>query len=624
MENVEILQVNTQPSVQSIASLRKEIKALKDQLVGLEAGTKEYNETLSEVANKTHQLKEIQEQVQRSSNDFGDQLSNVRGTVQGLSGAFQTVLGSLSLMGVEIGDDVKMLKLLQSAMAITQGVAAIDSGVKAFKALTISIKASTMAMSGLKKALITSGIGAAAVAVGVLVSKLSELKQEQEAAAEAARKHNEQLKEQLKVANQISKAESDYYNQAYNNMPIVQNLEKRLADNRAYWQEEYRKGNINNLELDKRIEEERLKYVTNAGQRMQQSWQEILSHNTEANWKESDEGKKVWKEYYQWRIVAAYGDLEEQKKVMQEWEEFTKKKAENVKAAMAGVADPESAKPQQNTMTAQENVAVADPQAETLAQERSLQALTDYYTRRAEIMINGGADTQEQLLQLDMDYRDRREELLRSEYEQGLIDKAEFNNQLAQLELEAVELQIESEEQLTAKTKEQVEKRTAIQKAQIVALNAVASSVSDILGSISDTMEQGTEEWKALKIIQATIDTIQGGIAGFMSGVNSGLPAPYNLILAAATAASVVATGVAQIAKIRSTQVSKNSSGGSGSVSTPSASAVSVNATQVTATRNVQTDEDIANLPDTRVYVLEEDITNAQKKVEVTTENATY
>ena len=623
MENVEILQVNTQPSVQSIASLRKEIKALKDQLVGLEAGTKEYNETLSEVANKTHQLKEIQEQVRRSSNDFGDQLSNVRGTVQGLSGAFQTVLGSLSLMGVEIGDDVKMLKLLQSAMAITQGVAAIDSGVKAFKALTISIKASTMAMSGLKKALITSGIGAAAVAVGVLVSKLSELKQEQEAAAEAARKHNEQLKEQLKVANQISKAESDYYNQAYNNMPIVQNLEKRLADNRAYWQEEYRKGNISNLEFDKRIEDERLKYVTNAGQRMQQSWQEILSHNTEANWKESDEGKKVWKEYYQWRIVAAYGDLEEQKKVMQEWEEFTKKKAENVKAAMAGVADPESAKPQQSTMSAQENVAVADPQAETLAQERSLQALTDYYTRRAEIMINGDADTQEQLLQLDIDYRDRREELLRSEYEQGLISKAEFNNQLAQLELEAVELQIESEEQLTAKTKEQVEKRMAIQKAQIVALNAVASSVSDILGSISDTMEQGTEEWKALKIVQATIDTIQGGIAGFMSGVNSGLPAPYNLILAAATAASVVATGVAQIAKIRSTQVSKNSGGG-GNVSTPSASAVSVNATQVTATRNVQTDEDIANLPDTRVYVLEEDITNAQKKVEVTTENATY
>ena len=180
MEDVEILQVNTQPGVQSVASLRKEIKALRDQLLGLQQGTKEYNDTLLELGDKTHQLREMQEQVKQTTTDFGDRVANVRGTVMGLTGAFQTVLGSLSLMGVELGDDVKMLKMLQSAMAITQGVAAIDSGVKAFRALTISIKASVTAMSGLKKALITSGIGAAAVAVGILVSKLSELKREQE------------------------------------------------------------------------------------------------------------------------------------------------------------------------------------------------------------------------------------------------------------------------------------------------------------------------------------------------------------------------------------------------------------------------------------------------------------
>ena len=242
------------------------------------------------------------------------------------------------------------------------------------------------------------------------------------------------------------------------------------------------------------------------------------------------------------------------------------------------------------------------------AAAKDLQALTDYYTRRAEIMISGEADAQDQLLQLDMDYRDKREELLRQRLENGLITQQDFDNQLAQLEVEAVELQIEQEERLTDKIQEEAEKRKAM---------------SDILGSITDTMEQGTEEWKALKIVQATIDTIQGGIAGFMSGVNSGLPAPYNLILAAATAATVVATGIAEIAKIRNTKVSKGGSGG-GSVSAPSASAVSVNATQVTPTRQVQTDEDIANLPDTKVYVLEEDITNAQKKVQVTNDNATY
>ena len=631
MEDVEILQVNTQPGVQSVANLRKEIKALRDQLLGLQQGTKEYNDTLLELGDKTHQLREMQEQVKQTTTDFGDRLANVRGTITGLTGAFQTVLGSLSLMGVELGDDVKMLKMLQSAMAITQGVAAIDSGVKAFRALTISIKASATAMSGLKKALITSGIGAAAVAVGILVSKLSELKREQEEAAEAARKHNEQLKEQLKVANQLSAAEGDYYNEQYNNLAIVQGLEKRLADSRAYWQEEYRKGNINAFELDKKIEDDRVKYISAAGEKMKAVWQEILSHNSDENWKASDEGKKTWQEYYQWRAVAAYGDLEEQKKLMQEWADFAKQKAAAVKAAVAEVQDPESASPMKNTMTAQDNAPSRDYAGE--AQQAELQALTDYTQRKADIMINGEADAQEQLLQLDMEYRDRREELLRQRFENGLITEQDFNNQLAQLELEAADLQLENEAMLTdqlaeqeaertRKKQEEIEKRKALEKGFVAAMSASATAISTVLGAISDTMEEGTQEWKALKIVQATIDTIQGGIAGFMSGVNSGLPAPYNLILAAATAATVIATGIANIAKLKNVQVSK--SGGSGSVGSVSTQAVSVNATTVTPTRAVQTDEDIDNLPDTRVYVLEEDITAAQKRVEVSTDNATY
>lgn len=282
-------------------------------------------------------------------------------------------------------------------------------------------------------------------------------------------------------------------------------------------------------------------------------------------------------------------------------------------------------------MTAQDNVPSRDYAGE--AQQAELQALTDYTQRKADIMINGEADAQEQLLQLDMEYRDRREELLRQRFENGLITEQDFNNQLAQLELEAADLQLEGEAMLTdelaqqeaertRKKQEEIEKRKALEKGFVAAMSASATAISTVLGAISDTMEEGTQEWKALKIVQATIDTIQGGIAGFMSGVNSGLPAPYNLILAAATAATVIATGIANIAKLKNVQVSKN--GGSGSVGSVSTQAVSVNATTVTPTRAVQTDEDIANLPDTRVYVLEEDITAAQKRVEVSTDNATY
>ena len=66
-ENVEILQVNTQPSVKSVADLKREIKELKGQLLGLEQGTAEYNKVLTEVANKTHDLKEVQEQILKKS-----------------------------------------------------------------------------------------------------------------------------------------------------------------------------------------------------------------------------------------------------------------------------------------------------------------------------------------------------------------------------------------------------------------------------------------------------------------------------------------------------------------------------------------------------------------------------
>lgn len=629
MEDVEILQVNTQPGVQSIASLRKEIKALKDQLVGLDAGTKEYNDTLSEVANKTHQLKEIQEQVRRSSNDFGDQLSNVRGTIQGLSGAFQTVLGSLSLMGVEIGDDVKMLKLLQSAMAITQGVAAIDTGVKAFKALTIGIKAATAAMGKLKLALIGSGIGAAAVAVGILVSKLKEEKEAQEEAAEAAKKHNEELREQARVANQLDKATNDYYEEAYKKVPIVEALEKRLADNRRHWQEEFNKGNIDLIEREERIAAERDKYITNAASKMQTTWREILSHNTEANWKESEEGKKVWREYYQWRLVAAYGDLEEQKKVMLEWEDFNKKKVEEVKKAATQQSNKEA------SPIIIPNVNFSEI-ADAAMDEKEQQALTEYYVKKAEIMIAGEENAQEQLLHLEMDYRDRREEFLRERLEQGIITQQDFDQQMAELEIEAVELQLEEEEMLTEqlakqeeertkKQEEELKKRQALYSTYTKAIKSLTSSITSILGSYSDTLEQGTEQWKAIKIAEATINTIAGGVEAFFSTMKAVGGGPWGIAAGAAAAAAVVASGYAEVDKIRNTDVSGGgSSSSSSSLSNVSPSAVSVNATQVTATRNVQTDEDIANLPDTKVYVLEEDITDAQNRVRVTYENATY
>ena len=125
---------------------------------------------------------------------------------------------------------------------------------------------------------------------------------------------------------------------------------------------------------------------------------------------------------------------------------------------------------------------------------------------------------------------------------------------------------------------------------------------------------------------EAIISTIKGGIDAYMGMIKT-LPGIPGIVAGAAAALATVTAGMAEVYKIQHTDISKGgSSSGSSSSSfgSVSASAVNVNATSVTPTRTVQTEEDIANLPDTRVYVTEEDITNAQRRVRVTHQNATY
>ena len=98
----------------------------------------------------------------------------------GMSGAVSAVTGTLSLLGVEVGDDTKLMKLLVSAMSITQGLTAIDAGVKSFKALKISIQAATAAQKGFNLAAMKNPyIIAGAAILGALVAIIGALKKAQ-------------------------------------------------------------------------------------------------------------------------------------------------------------------------------------------------------------------------------------------------------------------------------------------------------------------------------------------------------------------------------------------------------------------------------------------------------------
>lgn len=649
---VEVLQIDTSKGQQSIAGLRKEIKSLKDQLVGLEEGTKEYNDVLVEVANKTHQLAEIQQQVRKSSQDFGDQLANVRGTITGVSGAFQTVLGSLSLMGVELGDDVKMLKMLQSAMAITQGVAAIDSGIKSFKALSISIKAATAATNGFKKALIATGVGALVVAVGLLIANMDKLSQLFGGAADESDKFaaaNKRLKDSLDALNQQTELEVAIMEQ--DGATKVEVAQKRLEAARAALKEAdatvdliRAKGELNEKELEELqtamdVANERWKIVAKANQdlflaerqaqldrqkaereRVQKHLEELRKQNEEAAKQRLADLKKIAEQDNEANMSLVGDEQAELTKLKIAYDEALElhKKYGQDTAAITEAYEKQAAEITER---------YRKERAERLMDGADLEAETEYQMQRAAVIIANEENIEEQLLQLDMDFRDRREELVRERYEQGLLTTEEFNSQIAALEVEAANLQIEQEQRVTAKTKTELEKRKKMQQNYQKAIGSIVGSIGNILSSIGGVLEQGSTEWKAVMTAEAIISTIKGGIDAYM-GMIAAIPGPYGIAAGAAAAIATVAAGMAEVAKIQSTDISTGGGGSSTSSNTSlgsvSPSAVQVAATQVTNTRQTSTTSDIEELPEQRVYVLESDITDAQNNVRTTVRQATF
>jgi len=141
------------------------------------------------------------------------------------------------------------------------------------------------------------------------------------------------------------------------------------------------------------------------------------------------------------------------------------------------------------------------------------------------------------------------------------------------------------------------------------------------------TQEEGEKQFKAVKafqIAQATIQTISGAIAAFMSCQS--LPWPANAIVGAVQAAAVTAAGVAQIAKIKSTQLG----GGGSSAGSPTAAPVQTAPEEYVAqyTQNATGESEITRLADSihnqKVYVVESDITEAQNRSKVRVTESTW
>lgn len=173
-------------------------------------------------------------------------------------------------------------------------------------------------------------------------------------------------------------------------------------------------------------------------------------------------------------------------------------------------------------------------------------------------------------------------------------------------------------------------KRQSDQKMAVQVALAASQAMSGILGNIADMYdkegeenEKATKKAKALRIAGATMDMLGGIVSAWASALNpanAGATIWGQIAMASITSATMLATGIANIAKIRQTDASgKASSGVSSSVSAPSI----VQNVPMTRTLTGVAEEERINQSQ-RVYVVYDDIEKAGKKVEVTESEATF
>lgn len=258
----------------------------------------------------------------------------------------------------------------------------------------------------------------------------------------------------------------------------------------------------------------------------------------------------------------------------------------------------------------------------------------------ADKTIQNEFDKKEKLLQIERE----RLEGTKSIYEElyaldGLSEeqKQEYADKLKEIDADLAE----NSKQMTDLKKEEA-------MSLLNTYGQVAQGIGDLMGTISDiwqdsikervkngkiTEEQGKKEFEQNKKLQIATAIING-LAGVAAAVASAMtiPPPVGPILAAVNSAMVVATTAAQIAKIKSTTFDSGGSSMGGEVSAQAAPTSAAMEYKPQYSTNITGDSEAVNLAnavnegqkDQRVYVVESDINEAGKRVEVRESESTF
>lgn len=642
----------------------------------LEKETAKYKKTVIETDRRVDSLAEQ-----------GKGLSNALSLAEGTVAGFQAFTGVQALLGDENEELLKTITKLQAAQGVFNSIQVIkqqlqeksiaitriQTGVQ--KALNVAVGSGSKAMKLFRGALLATGIGALIVGIGALIANFDKLKrmitgvsETQEMLNKAQHEAVSAISEELNALDELSDTINEENTSREDKVAAVQSLQKEYPDL------------LKNIDAEKTSTEELNKFIgKNTELIMLQSEMKVLAKLREEELEKQIQASvaaktgeneafydginaisgSLWglEDYDSAQKIAAQRTKEatdEAEKNITVLDEHKKAVEEKIKAILEGLPTQEDA------TDADEKAAEANKKAAEAAKDRR-QAALDLKESLEElertVRRRNLTDTAKNL----EDIKEQRDEELRiakEGFEQGLRNEKQYENLKLQILRDFKERRDEilppavtatlSPRQVaeveTTKTTEKL-KTEAVAEGEMnrvdladraaSSINSITQSMFEVTNNLGKQSSKAQEKraerqfqvQKGLDIVTAGIDTakaITQAIAQFG-------PPPSPLGIAGIASASAI--GAAQIAAISSKQFKAGnvsggggSAGSGGSIQGAGAGSFSMTSTGESDTTDLNPDGTQVNssIPDQKVYVVEQDITNTQNKVKAVESISTF
>lgn len=589
-ETIKVVEINTDPAKKSIKDLRKEIMELKSQMANLDEDSDAFGELANKAGDLKHQIDEINERVKGSSSDFGDMVGNVAKLSAGLVGAFSAVQGGLQAMGVESEAIGEAIKRMQGLMAVVQGLSSIDSAIDAMNDLRNSITSTTGAAKLLKAALQPKVFLAISAAIAGLTLVFNKLKAKQAEAARIQEEYNKKIAEENRLRSESKVQE------------YLRNLDTELRIKEAIASVNY---GDDELAYKKKMLEEYSAELYRAGLELQNvisigrnssSWETIgTTYDIEFN---------KWKEYYK-QVQALVQETEADIRVLEAKADALAKKTPTQKKNPDYGIDLQGDIPLLEVEPLKNAAETIGEDIGRVLADGEIKARNQRWKEEVENITNAGNETFELLKETMGMFGDS---------SLGLT-----SGWIAGLD----EFQLAFQQTMAIVKDEGTVSWTAYGNVAATALGGIGTMLNALSNEQDASNEKGFEQMKNLQIAATVMNMLSGIMSAWtsaMSPSNAWMTVWGQIAMGTAMSAMIAGIGGAQIAKIKSqTMTSANPNT---NINAKSMSSMIVPPVQYS--NAVQGAELNGNIQNTKVYVLESEISNVSNAIKTQVDENTY